>query len=136
MGSSAHGVLGGLAVLEVLGGVLVEDVDAAAPGELLDHVAPQVDVVVGAREVAVGFHQGVGAGLCDLVHVGPLHRVVVLHGRDGAQVGQEAHVLHVVVGPDGGVEGHLAVLRHRKSTISSMALESRLKTSVSTLSRS
>jgi hypothetical protein len=116
--------------------VLVEGVDSLAPSELFDHVAPQIDVVVSSGEIAVSLDEGVDSSLGTGMHVSPLDGVVVEVRGDGAEVAEELHILHVVVNPNRGVEGHFAVLHRSRFTISSMALESLLNTSVKILSRS
>ena len=95
-----------------------------APAELWDHVAEQIDVVLGALKIGMGFHEGVGSSLYSWVHVCPLELAVVLRLGDGVEVIEIPDIADIVVEPDGGMEGHLIVLYKEGHTMRSRSLDS------------
>ena len=76
-GSTTHGVLGGLDSLEVFGGMPVESCNLLSPGELLDHIAPQVNVMASSWKIAMSLGQRIGSSFESGVHINPFNWVVI-----------------------------------------------------------
>lgn len=134
--STTHGVLCSSASLVVGCWVVVEGYDALAPVELDHHEREQVCVVLGARQVVVGLDQPVREGVHSREEVADLLGGVVVDVAEGLDVGQPLDVVAVVGQPDCGVEGDLVILGKGEGTMSSMALESLVKTLSNILGRS
>jgi hypothetical protein len=88
----------------------VEGDNFLAPSKLSGHVAPEVNIVLGAWYVVISLHELFGDGLDAPEEVQLFVWQVVEPAREGLQLEQEVHVVDVVIQPDCSVEARLAAL--------------------------
>jgi len=64
--------------------VSVESNNFFAPSKLLSHVRPEVNIISGPREKAMGLNKSISSSLEAWMHICPFYRIVIEGGRYSA----------------------------------------------------